>query len=331
MSVRRGALVCVALAAACARSEALRSPSAPDAAGDTSEDAIVGGIPSVASNGVPIPPLALSRTCAHLVRIAPCAGPCPDVTCECAGAPQTFDFAGCFTDGCLTSVSCATTCALGDGALAAVELCSGGITCTSGDDCPFAEKCLVAPGDSVGTCVAGVIGSDCFFDADCQSSMCVTTTPTIRRCHGGLEGEACNLDANCLPPEHCALPAGSFVGKCTSGALNTDCVTRADCQAMLDCIPSRTRHFCSSHAKGAFCETNDQCNDFCVSATCQTGEAGSPCLDASQCHLPFCVFGACSAGAPGDPCRSDADCQMRCSQQAPVGVCTNGADAGAPP
>jgi hypothetical protein len=331
VSARRGVLLCAALAAACSRSGGLSPHATTDAdaggdatvdgadtagnafvdGSDTGRDAIVDGTDaggdavfdgasSIASNGVPIPPLDLSRTCPHLVQIASCTDTCPRVTCDCGGTTQTFN-QGCIAHECIASVSCAATCALGDQVLVAVDNCYGTLTCRSAAECqPAGLKCIMAPGDPIGECASGQAAAKCFTDADCKSGSCVVMSASIRQCQDGHAGAPCNRDANCAAPQRCALPAGSFLGKCTSGTLNTACVTKADCKAPFDCMSVGGIQICSS------------------------GEAGAACATAKDCNLPFCVRGTCSNGAPGDECQQDADCQMHCTRNGAAGVCTNG-------
>jgi hypothetical protein len=315
-------------------------------AGAHGADGFPGVTGLVASNGVPIPDPNLKTTCASfgaVVSTCSLSNKCPPLSCDCAGGNKVMIDVpvSCEAFGrCLTAVSCAAACELGDAARGDLEICVYQGVCKTDGDCPDDNpRCLLAPGQASGICESGF--GRCFQDADCLSGPCVAAGG-VRICSDRKSGSICNRHDQCADGT-CVLAGGAFAGSCTNGTNGAPCLDAAQCLASYTCVAnSPLEGMCSSHGKGAPCATDDDClqglcgrGDFGL-GKCDTGEPGAPCMDASDCRsprVPICYQRACSAGTNGSPCAGDADCAtLKCASIAPglrTGQCTDG-KAGSP-
>ena len=160
-----------------------------------------------------------------------------------------------------------------------------------------------------------------------------TASPSIlegrRSCEGGSLGAFCNDAAQC-EASRCALPADSFVGRCSDGREGTPCYAAGDCDGGLVCADNSDDYpgFCTTPGSPrAPCKTDADCRaGRCVAVAsdvtlCSQGGVGEPCDDVGDCATAHCVAQACSTGMPGSPCTGDSDCTASyCGEVDQVGL-----------
>ncbi|HYP99440.1 MAG TPA: hypothetical protein VER96_12290 [Polyangiaceae bacterium] len=157
----------------------------------------------------------------------------------------------------------------------------------------------------------------------------------VRRCN---QDDQCNQDTDCAPGNRCALPDGSFLGRCTAGKNKDLCQRTADCDSGLFCFTSfdgsqsgTTRYGqCSDGRSGSSCSEDSNCRTGgCVARTCTDGTVGEFCSKPGDCQaslqcVPFPVgavenypgLGQCSDGTKFSQCQVDREC-------APGNYCAN--------
>jgi hypothetical protein len=302
----------------------------PDGAGQGD-----GGADLVAS-AIPDPP---DDSCGQFAfqYAGPCTVDCPSVRCDCgAGKTKILLGAACFEDsqqrGCVVGVSCPALCTLGE--LRGIE-CVGARSCQIDGECGDG-RCVVDPRMAAGECSR--YSQRCREAADCvQGGACVAVAADGRRmCSGGAPPELCNLDSHCSSGR-CAVPKGSFIGRCSRGVDGDPCFAPEDCAAGSGCVdPGEAGRalvkaespVCSSGVVGAICAGDRDCRDgACAAARCRSRELGAVCLSGAHCGSGFCGLGLCTTGDVGARCGKDQACRSgHCAQVQGMGACTAGRD-----
>lgn len=213
---------------------------------------------------------------------------CDPVVCDCAPTP----YRACSPRfGCGVAVDCEAACTVGieqpDDVTNCVEdyaPCTMDADCTSDTLGAHFSVCVIRTGEDRGECATGFAGSTpttrsrCIKDTDCVGGFCVAVAQDGRReCSSGASvGHPCNRDEHCpRAGAHCALPDGSFLGRCTAGRNGESCFRDADCETGLQC-------------RDPVPESGGTCADAAATATTDAGGAVLPGTDAG-------VGGGCSA------------------------------------
>ncbi len=154
--------------------------------------------------------------------------------------------------------------------------------CESDLDCPGTPVCLFGV---CGERAALELGQRCRNSLECgpglrcDSEACV---PEISACESG---EQCPMGR-----ELCAQPAGV----CSSGANDSPCQDRNDCQE---------DHYClQMTATDALGETAEQ-------SVCSDGLETAPCNNDQDCRVGGCFFYRCFGGHSNSPCHDETDCE----------------------